>query len=69
MRISAPAVEPDKVAVTAGVDDDVAGAGVEMGIHAAVALGALNAALQVTVVWRGLDSRLVQLAPEGIDQV
>ena len=37
-------IEPIEATRVAGVDDDVAGTGVEMGIHAVVAMGAVDLA-------------------------
>jgi hypothetical protein len=48
------AVQPDEKAVAAGIDDDVAGACVEVGFHAAMALGTLQSALEIVLIGRDL---------------
>ena len=63
------AVEPDEQAVATGVDDDVAGAGVEVRVHPAMALGAFESALEVAWVGRGLDGwGLVAGSAQGVNQ-
>jgi hypothetical protein len=63
------AVEPDEEAVAAGIDDDVAGTGVEVGVHAAMALGALQSALEVALIGRSLHGGgLVASGAESINE-
>ena len=61
------AVEPDVQAGVAGVDDDVAGAGVEVRVHAEMAAGAACGALEIAAVGRGLDGRTAGVATDLVD--
>ena len=62
------AIEPDEAAILAGVDDDVSGTGVEVGVHAVVALRAIDLAAQIAGVGRGLRRRAAPLSAQLLDK-
>ena len=62
------AIEPDKAAIFAGVDDHVAGSRVEMSLHAMAALGACDLALQIAAIGRWLRRCAALPFPQLVDE-
>jgi len=62
------AIQPDEAAILAGVDNYISRTSVKVGVHAVVALGAVDLAVQIAGVGRGLRRRASPLSAQLLDK-